>query len=211
MLPGLAPSPVGRSTVGVAYAGTAIDLTANTTLTFAGVAIGTAASDRFVVVCVSARAVGVVSVSVGGVACTLLADSGGSSTTNIWITNQPIPAGTTATISVVLNAANSISTRIHTYAVTNLTSWSASGGGSTGTTVVNITAQGGGNVIAVTSISSTSVTPTLSASGVTLTNDYGANGNNIGVSAYHGAVAADAAVALTPSSGSSRTAAVALH
>lgn len=212
MLPCHVPASIGsRPSIGCAYAGTAIDTSSNTTLTFTGVAIGTASADRYVVVAVSARSVGVTNVTVDGVACTRLADSGGSSTTNLWITNLPIASGTTATVVVTLNAANSLSTRIHTWAVTNMSTGKTSGGGSTGTTALNLTAQAGGCIIAVTSISSASVTPTISASGITLTNDYGANGNNIGVSAYHGAASADLSATLTPSSGSSRSAAVALR
>lgn len=98
--------------------------------TFTNHSIGTAAADRYVVVCVFASNSGngtfsIDSVTVGGASTTsLLHISGTSSNGNIvgmFITNSPVTSGTTASIVCTMNAAV-IHCSVGVYAVYGLTS-----------------------------------------------------------------------------------------
>jgi hypothetical protein len=102
----------GGPAIAVPAAITFADSTASsanqTAYTFSGHAIGTASSDRYVVIAISGRdtaaTFSVSSVTVGGANCSLAHASAinqtGTGATEIWITDAPFTSGTTADIIV---------------------------------------------------------------------------------------------------------------
>jgi len=127
----------------ITYVASAIQVCTPTT-TFTAFGIGTAASDRYVVVTISTgntSATAVSSVTVGGQATTIVKSQKGTAASSsmaiILITNSPVTSGTTADIVVTMNVgAQALS--IGTFAVTGLQSTTAT---ATNGTVTNNTAM----------------------------------------------------------------------
>lgn len=91
-----------------------------------GVSIGTAANDRYVIVClttVSASNIQITGVTVAGTSCTLLARCPATVLGDccMWITNSPITSGTTATISATYGSTPTY-VSMEVFAVTGLKS-----------------------------------------------------------------------------------------
>jgi hypothetical protein len=89
-----------------AYRTVAIDNGDRVSYTFSTQYIGPASDDRFVIVCAGGRQTSsrnIVSCTVGGVATTLLVGADGVAHTAMFVTDTPIPAGTTASITVTCN------------------------------------------------------------------------------------------------------------
>lgn len=117
----------------------------DSTYTFSGHSIGTASSDRYVIVGVVGRAnflsgnATISSVTVAGTSCTRAVQSNTSNgTSEIWITNSPITSGTTGNVVVTTGGGVVVQCcGIGTYAVTGLLSNTAT---ATATQTTNNTA-----------------------------------------------------------------------
>lgn len=100
---------VGKRRAQSTYVGTASTGNNSTTFTFSGQAIGTAASDRYVVVAVLSDATSLQSINsctVGGAATTRVANVSGTECAAIFITNAPVTSGTTA--DIVINCSGTM-------------------------------------------------------------------------------------------------------
>jgi len=172
MMPGIAPVLAGMSAVPVAqstYASDAVNVVNQSSFSFTSQGIGTAANNRYVVVCVTLRSlssgIAISSLTVGGQATTLLSselDTSAGDYAGLLITNAPVTSGTTATIAFTMTLGNSSGTVIGVWALTGLTSTTP-----TATAVSNasppsasITASAGGTVLgcAMTDAGSSSFT-----------------------------------------------------
>lgn len=98
----------------------------SSTVTFSSCAVGTAASDRYIIVCVGMQAaLGVSSITVGGAATTYVIDQGGSFRTSIYITSSAFTTGTTADIVVNVNTITPSNCAIAVFAAYGLSSTTA--------------------------------------------------------------------------------------
>ena len=107
----------------IAYAASSSDETGSTTVTFTSLGIGTASSDRYVLVVVATRLTGSISsVTVGGAATTsVVAASNGVQKLEMYITSAVFTSGTTANVVVTTSAANS-GVIVATYTITGIVS-----------------------------------------------------------------------------------------
>jgi len=121
----------GGSSGGVAsvtFTAAAASTTDTTSYSFTSHNIGTASTDRYIVVAVSINvsssgARDVSTVTVGGTSCTKLADmsfNGNELECSIWVTNAAIASGSTATVAVTTSGTTT-ACGIGTYAVSGLT------------------------------------------------------------------------------------------
>lgn len=137
---------------------------------FTSQAIGTAASDRYIIVCVSNRnsagTNSVNSVTVAGTSCTNLTSSEvGSGLCSIWITNSPITTGTTATIDVTMTGSQTCC-GIDVYSVIGLASTTpvSTNNTSTDNNAMALTTPSGGVIVG---ISTQAGTATCTVTGAT--------------------------------------------
>lgn len=134
--------------------------TANATITFTGQAISTAAANRYVAVAVEMNSTTSLTVTVGGTACTkVVGTNNGNFFAEIWITNTPIAAGTTANVVFTGTHVANIRVASSTYAVygpSNPTT-PTTGSDTTSTYDIALTIPAGGVAIgaAVTSVLTT--------------------------------------------------------
>lgn len=90
-----------------------VDGSNSSSYSFAGVAIGAAAADRYVVIALGGKSTSslssISSATIGGVAMTVLhkAEGGSGETAYLLISNTPITTGTTATFAVTFNQSHS--------------------------------------------------------------------------------------------------------
>lgn len=160
------------------------DATDQTTYTFAGVNFGTAASDRFIAVTVSGRAVTtaptITSVTIGGVTATIAVQANDVLGLNIaGIAIAAVPTGTSGNVVVVFSQTMT-NADIATYSTSGVGSATATDFGSStadpGTTNLDITAGG----IAVAMAKQDAGLGTCAWTNITETFDeLDANGNNI--------------------------------
>lgn len=100
---------VGRRRAQSTYVGTASSSSNASSYTFSGQAIGTAASDRYVIVAATGGAnfsQSINSCTVGGAATTRVANVSGFECAAIFITNAPVTSGTTA--DIVINCSSTL-------------------------------------------------------------------------------------------------------
>jgi hypothetical protein len=140
----------------VVFTGTAVDATAQTTYTFAGVSIGAnPSSTRFIVACftVMGGTVGnITAANIGGVAATLLVANNAGAASKTAIYGALVPTGTTATITVTVAAAGARAA-VAAYALEGLVSTTptATASANSGNPMVNTLSSvlGGGVAIAL--------------------------------------------------------------
>ena len=148
--PGVAPDAT------VVFTDSSVDGTDGTVFTFTTQSIGTAASNRKIVVSVSMAAAGagrsVSTLTVGGISATLLVadtSSGGTEQTELW--QADVPTGTTATIVVTWTGGSVARTGIGVWAVYNAASSASDTGnrdsGAAQDMTLNITIPAGGVAI----------------------------------------------------------------
>jgi len=149
----------GASGASITFCATAVDTTdksAIDTYTFSSHSIGTASSDRYIIVAVVLRvfnAGAISSLTVAGTSCTQAvgATNSGTCYAGIWITNSPITSGTTATVAVNFNSGSPLNCGIATFAVTGLQSTTATGTATqtTENTATNLSVTAGGVAVAL--------------------------------------------------------------
>jgi|GEM_PF-5488859 len=193
MLPGLAPSPIESLVpVTATYCGTAVSGTDTTALTFTGVAI----DDGFIVVAVMHDDVGSgnnsapIAVTVGGVPCWMLATTASPAVnaqvnTTFWMSDAPL-SGATANIEVDF-ANTSDKCRVNTYVLSGPAIVYASGAtpGDTSATIAGATVPAGGALIVACGVNDGSETPSITTSGITMTNDQNGNSQSMGTRSQH--------------------------
>ena len=199
--------------VSSAYAGTVISTSAVSSLTVS-VAIGTASNDRFILLAIFSNTTGTgkpSAVTVAGVNCTCLGntlDSANQCSVSFWISDKPVETGTTASVVMTLGTTNN-TTRVNAYAVTGMygsgvPSFKGACNGAGGTTVsgVPFTIPAGGTFVVTDARNSSSVTPTYTVTGGSITNDQNANASNIGTRSGHlNATVATTITAITDTGG----------
>lgn len=106
----------------LSYIGTHVDENATQTRTYSNVSIGTAASDRLVVVCVMAGggSDAPTSITVGGNSATIHAQGEASYWQNATVASLTVTSGTTATIAVTLGSPDGGPCVISVYTITGL-------------------------------------------------------------------------------------------
>lgn len=161
-------------TAAITFAASAVDTTnvADSTYTFTAHSIGTAATDRYVIVTTQIRGgVGftVTSCTVGGAATsTVVTNEDGGTNVQIWITSSPVTSGTTADIVVTVGGGVTVfCCGIATYAVTGLASnvATATATQDTDNTATNLTVSAGGVAVAAAIVSG--ATPTFTWTNLT--------------------------------------------
>lgn len=141
---------------------------------FTSQAIGTASSDRYIIICVSNRnSAGtstVNSVTVAGTSCTKLTSSeAGAGLCSIWITDSPITTETTATVEVTMTGSQTCC-GIDVYSVIKLNSTTpvSTNDTSTDNSAMSLTVPSGGVVVG---ISTQAGTATCTVTGATENSD----------------------------------------
>lgn len=135
---------VGNASIAFAAAAVSTSNVTDSTYTFSSHSIGTAASDRYVIVAVACRgsfaSATIASVTVAGTSCTqAVASTSTAGTAQIWITNAAITSGTTGDVVVTTGGGAQVNNcGIGTYAATGLASATAS---ATNTTTSDNTAR----------------------------------------------------------------------
>ena len=177
---------IGSKLPSIAFGGTAASGPTNTgAFTFTAVPIGAAAASRLVVIgIVSITTAAIATVTIGGIAATLLVRAGTSFPVEFW--TAMVPTGTTATIVCTTTAALFNRVSVTTWALTNLRSTTAL---STANSIaspgsVSLTTSPRGFMIALATNNINAGTFTWGAAG----EDYQVNvsgGNPITRSGYH--------------------------
>ncbi len=167
----------------IAFTASSTDTTNATIYTFTGVAIGAAASDRYVAVAINGESGGasrsVSGVTIGGVtAASWINNDAAERYVSIWYAN--VPTGTTATIVVTASGAGWTACEIGVYRITGLTTTTANA------TLIDTSTPGTGGIAvdaggAIIAISKSSNSPTT-CTWTNLTEDYDGLGENFSVS-----------------------------
>lgn len=176
---------IGRGTITFQFTDSELqDLPAGTTFTFSNKAIGSAASNRTILVLAQPGTAlnTVTSVTVGGVSATVVP----STTNRFWLAS--VPSGTTATV-VMNTSATTGAVAIGLYAIygsLNQVPFDNQSTSGTGTTSVNLNVEAGG--IAICYGLTTSITTASDQSWSGVTEDYDRQGTgSVGKSAHSGA------------------------
>lgn len=180
-LPGWAPGFIAavRRPVGVSYIGTSKTNAFATVHTFTNHAIGDADASRIVCVGVAVSSTNAISsVTIGGVAATIVANTTGTSTRTAWA-YLAVPAGTTATIVVTMASLTTYRVFVNVYRVVDAagtpTDTDAPAGGATASRTVTIDVPALGSAIAVSTDGNADNTTWTNA---TEDNDDTTNGND---------------------------------
>lgn len=182
-----------------------------TTYTFTDHPIGAAAPSRLVVVCIQGGAAGgrtITSVTIGGVAATIVGATNASSTIRNVFAYLAVPAGTTATI-VVNSSASLQQCRINVYSITGLQSSAPIdaqvNNTATATTGLSLTAPEGAAVIAGFSASGGATATTWSWAGSAENHDAPLGTNDLSVASKTAPAAGTEAISATGTGGTSST------
>lgn len=205
-VPALMLATSGGVDATIVYTDHAEDTSDATTYTFTTRAIGTAATNRYVVAAIglaNSPVPTISSVTIGGVSATLVVQTTGTfERTAFWI--AAVPTGTTAT--VVVNCAASIRCSIGLWALYDLNSATAtdtdSSASSTGT--VNLDISAGGVAIGYSNTFTSATARTFTWTNLTEGFDVAYDGNNqsvTGASAAFAAAQTGLALTSTPSAG----------